>query len=69
MIEGIRVKSLRITANSKKDLLSQWRGYANDGGGVALGFGSSAIKMKNGFFKEEHEIRLCYIVVDYYKKK
>lgn len=33
-----------ICFSSKKDLLSQWRGYANDGKGIAIGFNSLLFK-------------------------
>lgn len=48
--KAIRNQSLIYYAacfSESKDLLSQWRGYGNDGDGVAIGFDSSVLENNN----------------------
>ncbi|WP_162348436.1 DUF2971 domain-containing protein [Pseudoxanthomonas gei] len=37
------------------DLLSQWRGYANDGRGASIGFDSDYLRQLSGKFRERNE--------------
>src|SRR3954470_1096166 len=39
------VDALGFCLSEKDDLLSQWRGYADDGNGVAIGFSSSYLNL------------------------
>lgn len=54
-----------ICLSAEKDLLSQWRGYADDGRGFCVGFSSSRLKRLAQNIDEKTGIKIEYSEIEY----
>ena len=54
-------EALGICFSEKEDLLSQWRGYADDGCGVCITFSKEALDQAVKDWAEEEEIRIAKV--------
>lgn len=59
--EVVHQKSLVVCFSKAEDLLSQWRGYANDGRGFSIGFDLELLK---AYLKRDERFRICDIEYD-----
>ena len=50
--EVVHQKSLVICFSKAEDLLSQWRGYANDGRGFSIGFDLELLKLHQDYLNQ-----------------
>ncbi len=66
--EANKLSSFAFCMTEAKDLLSQWRGYANDGSGVAIGISKNAFPVSNYLpcrsVVPEHTLSLRQVVYD-----
>lgn len=46
------IDGLGFCLSEKKDLLSQWRGYANDAFGVAIGFSKEYLELLDNYYRD-----------------
>lgn len=54
-----------ICFSAEKDLLSQWRGYADDGRGFSVGFSADALRSVARKLNETHRITLQLEAIEY----
>jgi hypothetical protein len=61
-IDGIQIHPFACCFSSEPDSLSQWRAYAEDGAGFAIGFGGMALRLRCESYTKDHEITCASVV-------
>lgn len=51
--------------SAERDLLSQWRGYADDGRGFAIGFSVEKIKQLAARLDDEEQVKIAFEPIEY----
>jgi hypothetical protein len=58
VIKNVTTRPYACCFSAKPDLLSQWRAYADDGAGYAIGFSTEGVKARCGSFAKDFDISL-----------
>ncbi len=64
-ILGDYFDAIGFCLSEEKDLLSQWRGYADDANGVAIGFSSDFLRKSSMKYAEGHKMNVSLNEVEY----